>query len=124
MYNLGLKTNIDLAGEARTDTLVYNLNSMGEAELATSTFGQGFNVTMIQMITAYCSLVNGGYYYEPHVVKRIVSPSGATVQNIEPRLLKQTVSETTSHQNPSISLLSESMIICGISNLLKNISQL
>ena len=95
MYNLGLKTNIDLAGEARTDTLVYNLNSMGEAELATSTFGQGFNVTMIQMITAYCSLVNGGYYYEPHMVNKILSPDGTTIKNIEPRILKQTVSQTT-----------------------------
>ena len=51
---------------------------------------------MIQMAAGFTSLINGGYYYEPHVVKRIVSPSGATVQNIEPRLLKQTVSETTS----------------------------
>ncbi|MBR0093162.1 MAG: cell division protein FtsI, partial [Lachnospiraceae bacterium] len=40
--------------------------------------------------------VNGGYYYEPHVVKRVVSDSGATVRNIEPRVLKQTVSQNTS----------------------------
>ena len=95
MYNLGLKTNIDLAGEARTDALVYNSNTMGEAELATSTFGQGFNATMIQMITAYCSLINGGYYYEPHMVSKILSPDGTTIKNIEPRILKQTVSEST-----------------------------
>ena len=53
-------------------------------------------MTMIQMMAGFCSLINGGYYYEPHMVKKIVSPSGATVQNIEPRLLKQTVSESTS----------------------------
>lgn len=95
-FNFGLKTNIDLAGEARTDALVYNQKTMNETELATSSFGQGYNVTMIQMVTAYCSLINGGYYYEPHMVDRILNAEGAVVENIEPRLLKQTVSATTS----------------------------
>lgn len=98
LYNWGLKTNIDLAGEARTAGLVYNSATMGEAELATSTFGQGFNATMIQMIAGFCSLVNGGYYYEPHVVNKIVSSDGTTIKNIEPRLLKQTVSASTSEK--------------------------
>lgn len=96
IFNMGLKTNIDLAGEARTASFVYNKDTMRATELATCSFGQGFNATMIQMITGFCSLINGGYYYEPHIVSKIISPSGATVQNIEPRLLKQTVSETTS----------------------------
>ncbi|TCL60080.1 stage V sporulation protein D (sporulation-specific penicillin-binding protein) [Kineothrix alysoides] len=96
IFNFGLKTNIDLAGESRTASLVYDKNSLGPTELATNSFGQGFNVTMIQMIAGFCSLINGGNYYEPHMVSKIVSPSGATVQNIEPRILKQTVSESTS----------------------------
>ncbi|MGN0376530.1 MAG: penicillin-binding transpeptidase domain-containing protein [Suilimivivens sp.] len=96
IFNFGLKTNIDLQGEARTASLIYNEKTMGQTELATNTFGQSFNVTMIQMITGFCSLINGGYYYEPHMVSKIVSPSGATVQNIEPRVLKQTISEETS----------------------------
>ena len=96
IFNLGLKTNIDLAGEARTASLVYTPSTMRSTELATNSFGQGFNATMIQMIAGFSSLINGGYYYEPHVVSKIISPSGATVQNIEPRVLKQTVSETTS----------------------------
>ena len=97
-FNFGLKTNVDLAGEARTAGLLYNAGNMGPAELATSSFGQGFNVTMIQMITAFSSLVNGGYYYEPHVVSKIVNADGATVKNIEPRVLKQTVSRETSEK--------------------------
>ena len=96
IFNMGLKTNIDLAGEARTASFVYTKDTMRATELATCSFGQGFNATMIQMITGFCSLINGGYYYEPHIVSKIISPSGATVQNIEPRLLKQTISETTS----------------------------
>ncbi|MBQ2802973.1 MAG: penicillin-binding protein 2 [Lachnospiraceae bacterium] len=96
VFNFGLKTNVDLAGEARTDTLLFPLEEMGAADLATNSFGQNFNVTMIQMITGYCSLINGGYYYEPHLVDKITNANGATVQNIEPRVLKQTVSESTS----------------------------
>ncbi len=97
-FNFGLKTNIDLTGEARTASLVFNSETMGSTELATSSFGQGYNVTMIQMITAFCSLVNGGYYYEPHMVSQILDADGSVVENIEPRLLKQTISATTSQK--------------------------
>ena len=96
IFGFGLKTNIDLAGEARTEGLTYSASDMGPTDLAVNTFGQGFNVDMIEMISAYCSLINGGYFYEPHVVKKIVNSSGATVKNIEPRILRQTVSQSTS----------------------------
>jgi len=95
-FNFGLKTNIDLYGESRTNTLVFNNQTMGDTELATSTFGQGYNASMIQMITAFSSLINGGYYYEPHVVKQITASDGSVVENISPRVLKQTISATTS----------------------------
>ncbi len=96
VFNFGLKTNIDLAGEARTDTLVYEKEKMVPTDLAVSSFGQGYKVTMIQQAAAFCSLINGGYYYQPHVISKITSSDGATVQNIEPRVLKQTISQTTS----------------------------
>lgn len=97
-FNIGLKTNIDLAGEARTASLVFNEDTMGPTELATSSFGQGYNVTMIQLAAAFSSIINGGYYYEPHMVKRIENAAGATVKNIEPRIVKQTISSSTSEQ--------------------------
>lgn len=96
LFGFGLKTNIDLAGEARTVSMVYNKDTIGPTELATCSFGQGFNASMIQMITAFCSLINGGYYYEPHVVSKITTADGATIENIQPRVLKQTVSQSTS----------------------------
>ena len=96
LFGFGLKTNVDLAGEARTASLVFNKNTLGPTELATCSFGQGFNATMIQTITGFCSLINGGYYYEPHVVDRITTADGATLENIEPRILKQTISQSTS----------------------------
>ena len=96
LFNFGLRTNVDLAGEARTAGLIYTADKMGPTDLATNSFGQNFNVTMIEMITGFCSLINGGNYYEPHMVDRITNSSGATVKNIEPRVLKKTVSDSTS----------------------------
>ena len=98
IFNIGLKTNIDLAGEPKTAGLVFNESSMGPTELATSSFGQGYNVTMIEMITAFSSVINGGYYYEPHMVSKITNSNGDTIKNIEPRVLKQTISSSTSAQ--------------------------
>lgn len=95
IFNFGLRTGIDLAGEARTAGLIFPEN-MTPTDLAIGSFGQGYNVTMIEMITGFSSLINGGYYYEPHVVNRIVNAQGATVETIEPRVLKQTISAQTS----------------------------
>ncbi len=95
-FNFGLKTNIDLAGETRTDSVVFNKNNIGITDLATNSFGQSFNATMIQVITGFCSLINGGNYYAPHLASRITTADGATIENIEPRLLKQTISQSTS----------------------------
>ena len=95
-FGFGLKTNIDLAGESRTASLVYTPSSMRQTDLATNSFGQGYNCTMIQMITGFCSLINGGNYYEPHMVSKIVTSDGSTIENIEPRVLKQTISPSVS----------------------------
>jgi stage V sporulation protein D (sporulation-specific penicillin-binding protein) len=93
-FSLGKKTGIDLPGE-ETGILIA-LDKLNSTELATSSFGQSFNTTMIQMASAYASLVNGGYYYEPHVVKKIVNDKGAVVKAIDKILVRQTVSEPTS----------------------------
>lgn len=97
-FNFGLRTNVDLEGETRTASLVLDGDHMSQTDLYTYSFGQGFNVTMIEMITGFCSLINGGYYYEPHMVDRITNANGATVANIEPRVLRQTISESTSER--------------------------
>ena len=96
LFGMGLKTNVDLAGEARTASMVYTKDNIGPTDLATNSFGQSFNATMIQMITGFCSLINGGYYYEPHIVDKITTADGATIENIEPRVLKRTISQATS----------------------------
>ena len=92
----GVRTGIDLTGEVSAEGLVFNERTLNTTELATASFGQGFNATMIQMISGFNSLINGGNYYEPHVVGKIVDSNGCVVKNVEPKILKQTVSETTS----------------------------
>ena len=96
IFNFGLKTGIDLPGEPQTSTLVYTEDTITDVDLATNSFGQNYNCTMIQMASAFCSLINGGYYYQPHVVSKILDASGNTVSVMEPTVLKQTVSSETS----------------------------
>jgi stage V sporulation protein D (sporulation-specific penicillin-binding protein) len=93
-FGFGKKTGIDLPGEEAG--IIMSLDDLKSTELATSSFGQSFNTTMIQMAAAYSSLVNGGFYYEPHVVKQIVNGNGATIKNYDELLIRQTVSEKTS----------------------------
>lgn len=95
IFGLGSKTGIDLPGEADNKTLVYHADTAGPADLATNSFGQNFNVTMIQMAAAYCSVINGGSYYEPHVVKQILNEQGSVVKKADPVLVRETVSEST-----------------------------
>lgn len=96
VFNLGLKTNIDLAGEARTDALLQPADQMGPVDLATNSFGQNYEITMIQFMSAFCSIVNGGYYYQPYVVDKIISENGAVISKTEPKVIKRTISEATS----------------------------
>ncbi|MGO5051929.1 peptidoglycan D,D-transpeptidase FtsI family protein [Lachnospiraceae bacterium LCP25S3_G4] len=96
IFGFGQYTGIDLPGEALTAGLLYTAESMGAADLATNSFGQNFNVTMTQLTAGFCSLINGGNYYEPHVVSQIKDESGSVIENIEPVLRKKTISEKTS----------------------------
>ena len=97
-YGFGQKTGIDLPGEASTASLIFSEEQLAQTEsnLAVSSFGQGFNVTMIQLASSFCSLINGGNIYQPHVVKKIVDDSGNTVQEISPVVTKETVSQEVS----------------------------
>ncbi len=93
-FGFGTKTGIDLPSETRG--LVYDEN-MGASTLATNSFGQNFTVNMIQMVAGFSSLINGGYYYEPHVVKQVVTQDGELVKNYSKTLVKQTVTQDTSN---------------------------
>lgn len=94
LFNFGSRTGIDLPNEG--SGIIHTTDTMGETELACSAFGQGYTCTMIQEINAICSVINGGYYYQPHLVKEVKDSSGSTVRTVEPVLLKQTISSDIS----------------------------
>ena len=94
VFGFGKTTHVDLAGEAAG--LVYPEEKLNPVELATSSFGQGLTVTMMQIGTAFCSVINGGNYYEPHMVKQIVDENGGIINNIEPPIVRKTISSETS----------------------------
>lgn len=98
IFGFGLRTNVDLPGEARTDSLIYHAEDMKTVDLATNSFGQNFNVTMIQMASSFSSLVNGGDYYQPHMVSKVLDENGNVIRTINPVRIKQTISEETSKQ--------------------------
>lgn len=93
-YKFGSKTGIDLPSEE--NGLLINGDKMMDVDLVTNSFGQNLNVTMVQMAAGFSSLINGGYYYQPHVLKEICSESGDTIMRAEPVLVGQTVSSDTS----------------------------
>ena len=97
IFGFGRSTGIDLPGETDTKSLVYNAsNYSNSVTLATNAFGQNFNCTMMQMAAGFCSLINGGNYYRPHIVKQIQSDNGAVVKDIGKEVLRKTISEETS----------------------------
>ena len=90
------KTGIDLPGEE--SGISHTLSSLGPVQLASSSFGQTHKVTPIQMITAVCAVVNGGYLVQPHLVSSILDSNGNLVEEIDPEPKRQVVSEEVSSQ--------------------------
>lgn len=95
VFGFGQKTGIDLPGEANTSGLVYTLENIKPVDLATNSFGQNYNCTMIEMASAFSSLINGGIYYQPHIVTKITDANGNTISTIDATEVKRTVSEGT-----------------------------
>lgn len=93
-FGLGQKTGIDLPGESSPQ--YHTVDKMGITELASSSFGQTFNVTPIQMITAVSAAVNGGYLVQPHLVNEITDSDGNTVKSVGTVVKRQVISNETS----------------------------
>lgn len=88
------KTGIDLPGESRS---TYHLQeNMGPVELASSSFGQTFNVTPVQLLAAVSAAVNGGYLVKPHLVAKKLDQENNILQTTPTTYKRQVISETTS----------------------------
>lgn len=95
-FNLDSKTGIDLPGEATG--IMHDENAMTEVDLATSSFGQTIQITTLQTAVNYCAVANGGYLVQPYIVREIKSGSGNYDEQIESKVLKQIMSETTASE--------------------------
>lgn len=92
------KTGVDLPSEAApvAGKTYYPVEKMGIAELSSASFGQTFQATPIQMLTAVASLGNGGKLMTPYIVDKILDEEGNIVSETEPKVKRQVISEKTS----------------------------
>ena len=93
-FGLGSKTNIDLQGEE--SGILIPVNFVKNVDLARIGFGQSVAVTPIQMLTAACSVLNGGRLMRPYLLKEAVSPDGTVLYRTSPKVVSTPISEETS----------------------------
>lgn len=93
-FGLGSKTNIDLQGEE--SGILIPVNSVKNVDLARIGFGQSVAVTPIQLLTAACSVLNGGRLMRPCLLKEAVSPDGTVLYRTSPKVVSTPISEETS----------------------------
>lgn len=87
-------TNFLLPGESKG--IFFAEGSFNEVELATSSFGQGFTITPLQMITAFSAVVNGGSLMAPQLIKAYTDAEGNVTRTVEPQIVREVLSESTS----------------------------
>lgn len=93
-FGLGSKTRIDLQGEE--SGILIPVNSVKNVDLARIGFGQSVAVTPVQLLTAACSVVNGGRLMRPYLLKEAVSPDGTVLYRTSPKVVSNPISEETS----------------------------
>ena len=87
-------TGFVLPGESKG--IFFSTSNFNETELATSSFGQGFNITPLQMVTAFSAVVNGGTLMKPQLIKAYTDSEGNIIENVEPEIVREVISESTS----------------------------
>lgn len=87
------ETGFDLPGEASGS--FHNMSQFNDVELATSSFGQSFTVTPLQLITAYTAITNGGRMVRPHIAKELVDDDGNVLKTFDTEVIRQAISKET-----------------------------
>ena len=97
LFGFGEKTGVDLNGES--SGILFNIDKIGDLELATTAFGQGVSVTPIQQITAVSAAINGGILYKPYIVKSLNEPeTNSVILENKPTIIRKVISEDTSEK--------------------------
>lgn len=107
-FGLTEKTGIDLPGEAKG--IFHGVQKMGDVELATSAFGQRFQVTPIALVNAVCTIANGGNLMKPRIVKEIRNSDGEIISKVEPEVIRQVISKETANK---VKAMMESVVANG-----------
>jgi cell division protein FtsI (penicillin-binding protein 3) len=92
-FGFGRVSGIDVPGEV--PGLLRKPESWSAIDLATHAFGQGLSATPLQMVMAYAAIANGGFLMRPYVTRRVISPHGEVVLEIQPHVVRRVVSEKT-----------------------------
>ena len=90
------KTGVDIQGENKG--IFFSKDNFHELECATTSFGQGISVTAIQLVSAFSSVINGGYLYTPKIAKSLISSNNETIYEFKPILKRQVISNDTSEK--------------------------
>ena len=94
-FGFGSKTGVDLNGES--EGIIFDIEKVGNVELATSAFGQGISVTPIQQVNAVSAVVNGGNLLKPYVVKNILeSETNTIIEKKTKTVVRKVISKKTS----------------------------
>lgn len=101
-FGLYERTGLDVPGETDNKSLIWSQESMTNVDLAVASFGQRFQVTPIQMVTAFSAVINGGKLMKPYVVDSITDNEGNVIQKTEPTVVRQVISEETSRKAAEI----------------------
>ena len=97
-FGLTGATGVDLPGEStpKAGISYWKRENMTGVDLAVASFGQRFDVTPLQMATAFAATINGGYLVQPYVVQSVTAQDGTVLSSREPTIVRQVVSEQTS----------------------------
>lgn len=97
LFGFGKKTGVDLNGES--SGIIFNVDKIGDLELATTAFGQGVSVTPIQQVTAVSAAINGGILYKPYIVKSLNEPeTNSVILENKPTVVRKVISDDTSEK--------------------------
>ncbi len=107
-FGLFESTNSGLYGEQTS--IFHDLDEIGPVELATYAFGQRFQVTPLQMITAISCVANDGVLMKPNIIKSITNTDTGAVTEIQPTEVRQVLSKSTASQ---VKTMMESVVING-----------
>ena len=95
-FGFGSLTGVDLPGEASAASLMYSVDEIGPTELATMSFGQSFNATSLQVLNAFCSVINGGNLMRPYVMSQVIDKDGNVIEENKPEVVRKVISQQTS----------------------------